>query len=111
MKTLRLESYQVPKIMIEERRLSLLLAKDGRKICAYCPELDLVTELETQEEAIEDMLEAIKEYAQEYMEDFQLYSKSPNRAHHLPYIKAILSCKNDWDIRKFLEIRYGSIHI
>ncbi len=88
-----------PKIMIQEKTLSILLALDGERFCAYCPELDLVTEMDTPEEAIEDMIEAIKDYAEEYMNDFELYSKSPNRAHHLPYIKAISSCKTDWELR------------
>lgn len=111
METLEVKAPHIPKITIEERRLSLLLARDGEMICAYCPELDLVAELETVEEVIEDMIEAIKEYAEEYLENFELYSNSPNRAHHLPYIRAVTSCKTDWDIKKLLEIRYGSIHI
>ena len=100
-----------PRIMIQEKRLSILLALDGEKFCAYCPELDLVTEMDTPEEAIADMIEAIKDYAEEYMEDFELYSKSPNRAHHLPYIKAISSCKTDWDLRMMIEIKHGLVHV
>ncbi|GFP25662.1 hypothetical protein HKBW3S43_01069 [Candidatus Hakubella thermalkaliphila] len=78
-----------PKIMVQEKGLSVLLAMDGEKFCAYCPELDLVTEMNTPEEAIEDIIDAIKDYANEYITDFELYSKSPNRAHHLPYIELI----------------------
>jgi predicted RNase H-like HicB family nuclease len=100
-----------PRIMMQEKRLSILLALDGEKFCAYCPELDLVTEMDTPEEAIADMIEAIKDYAEEYMEDFELYSKSPNKAHHLPYIKAISSCKTDWDLRMMIEIKHGLVHV
>ena len=100
-----------PRIMMQEKRLSILLALDGEKFCAYCPELDLVTEMDTPEEAIADMIEATKDYAEEYMEDFELYSKSPNRAHHLPYIKAISSCKTDWDLRMMIEIKHGLVHV
>jgi predicted RNase H-like HicB family nuclease len=100
-----------PRIMMQEKRLSILLALDGEKFCAYCPELDLVTEMDTPEEAIVDMIEAIKDYAEEYMEDFELYSKSPNKAHHLPYIKAISSCKTDWDLRMMIEIKHGLVHV
>jgi predicted RNase H-like HicB family nuclease len=100
-----------PRIMMQEKRLSILLALDGEKFCAYCPELDLVTEMDTPEEAIADMIEAIKDYAEEYMEDFELYSKSPNKAHHLPYIKAISSCKTDWDLRMMIEITHGLVHV
>ncbi len=100
-----------PKIMLREKSLSILLAQDGEKYCAYCPELDLVTEIDTPEEAIEDMIEAIKDYAEEYMEDFELYSKSPNRAHHLPYIKAIKSCKTDWELKMLIEIKHGLVYV
>lgn len=100
-----------PRIMIQGKVLSILLALDGVKYCAYCPELDLVTEMNTPEEAIEDMMEAIKDYAEEYMEDIKRYSHSPNRAHHLPYIKAVSSCKTDWELRMFIEIKHGLIHV
>jgi len=100
-----------PRIMIQEKRFSILLASDGKKFCAYCPELDLVAEMNTPEEAIEDMIEAMKDYAEEYMEDFELYSRSPNRAHHLPYIKAISSCKTDWELRMLIEIKHGLVHV
>lgn len=70
-----------PRIMIQEKVLFILLALDGEKYCTYCPELDLVTEMDTPEEAVDDMIEAIRDYAEEYMEEIELYSKSPNRAH------------------------------
>lgn len=100
-----------PKIMIKEKSLSILLAQDGEKYCAYCPELDLVSEMDTPEEAIEDMIDAMKDYAEEYMKDYELYSKSPNRAHHLPYVKAIFTCKTDWELRMLIEIKHGLVHI
>ncbi|MDI6751519.1 MAG: hypothetical protein QME07_01485 [bacterium] len=91
--------------------LTVCIFKDNNRFCAKCLELDLVTEMDTIEEVAEEILSEIKEYAKEYTEDVNLYSSSPNRAHHLPYIKAIVSCKNDWDLRMLLEVRYGSIHI
>jgi len=100
-----------PKIMIQEKLLSILLAQDGEKFCAYCPELDLVTEMDTPEDAIDDIIETMKDYAKEYMEEFELYSKSPNRSHHLPYIKAISSCQTDWELRMLIEIKHGLVYI
>jgi len=100
-----------PKIMVQEKKLSLLLAKEDDKFCAYCPELDLVTEMDTYEETIRDMVEAIKEYADEYVAEHGLYSKSPNRAHHLPYIEAIRLCKTDWELRMLIEIKHGLVHV
>lgn len=100
-----------PRIMIQEKRLSILLAKEDDQFCAYCPELDLVTEMDNYEETIDDLVEAIKGYADEYMADYDLYSKSPNRAHHLPYIEAVKSCKTDWELRMLIEIKHGLVHI
>jgi len=87
-----------PRIVVQEKVLTVFLARDGEHICAYCPELDIVTEMPTAELALQDMMEAIREYAEEYMRDFEIYAKSPNRAHHLPYVEAVLACKTDWDL-------------
>lgn len=100
-----------PKIMIQEKLLAILLAREGEKFCAYCPELDLVTEMDTPENAIDDIIEAMKDYAKEYMQEFELYSKSPNRSHHLPYIKAIFSCQTDWELRMLIEIKHGLVYL
>ena len=102
---------ETPKIMVQEKTLSLLLAKEDDKYCAFCPELDLVTETDTYEETVDDMIDAIRHYADEYMTDYELYTKSPNRAHHLPYIEAIRSCKTDWELRMLIEIKHGFIHV
>lgn len=99
------------RIVLQKKKISIVLALDGAKYCAYCPELDLVTEMSTPEEAIEDMIEAIKDYAKEYREDIELYSKSPNRCHHLPYIKAISACNTDWELRMLIEIKHGLVHV
>ena len=102
---------ETPKIMMREKTLTILVAVDERKYCAYCPELDLVTEMGSPGEAIDDIIEAIKEYSDEYMADFQLYSNSPNRSHHLPYIEAVKRCKTDWDLRMLIEIKHGLVHV
>ena len=34
-----------PKISLFEKRLTVILARDGAMVCAFCPELDLVTEM------------------------------------------------------------------
>jgi len=101
----------MPRIMIQEKRLSLLIAKEDERFCVYCPELDLVTAMDTYEDAIDDMVEAIRDYASEYMKEFALYSRSPNRAHHLPYIEAVKACKTDWELRMLIEIKHGLVHV
>jgi len=106
-----IKTVSVPRILTLEKRLTVILARDEDKYCAFCPELDLVTEMGTPEEALEDMVEAMRDYAEEYLNELELYSKSPNRAHHLPYIKAIALCKNEWDIKMLTEVQYGLVHI
>ena len=101
----------LPKIELTEKCLTVILATDQAQYCAYCPELDLVTEVPTPEEAIEDMLEAMQDYAEEYLSDLELYRKSPNRAHHLPYVRAIAACQDTWDLRMLIEILHGRIHL
>ncbi len=99
------------KILVQGKTLTVLLAKDGREYGAFCPELDLVTEMDTPEEAIEDLIESVRDYADEYTNELELYSKSPNRAHHLPYVEAVKACKTDWDVRMLMEIKHGSVHV
>ena len=103
--------FPVPKILTYEKRLTVILARDKEGYCAYCPELDLVTAMDSAEEALEDLIEAMKDYAEEYMRDLKLFTASPNRSHHLPYIKAVTSCKNDWEIKMLIEVQYGLVHL
>jgi predicted RNase H-like HicB family nuclease len=100
---------KIPKIELHEKCISVIIAKTKDGYCAYCPELDLVTELDTIDESFKDIIEAIKDYVKEYMQDFDLYSNSPNRAHHLPYIERITGCKDDFELLSITEIRYGFV--
>lgn len=106
-----MEMAALPKITIQEKKLTVLLAQDNGNYCAICPELDLVTEMETEAAALNDLLEAMRDYAHEYLTDLELYLNSPNRAHHYPYIKVIATCKTNWDLKSMLEIRYGNLYI
>lgn len=102
-----------PTLLLQGPLLTVILAPDEVEgmICAFCPELDLVTEMPTEEEALGDLLEALRDYAEEYEEESDLYAKSPNRAHHRPYIQAILKAKDDWELKTLLDIRYGVLHL
>ncbi len=101
------EPQTIPRITIHEKKLTVLLAQDNGHFCASCPELDLVTEMETEEAALNDLLEAMHDYAREYLAELALYRNSPNRGHHYPYIRAIAACENKWDLKSMSEIRYG----
>ena len=100
-----------PKITVSEKRLTVILATDEGQYCAYCPELDLVAETPTPEEALQDIMEAMEEYAEEYLAELDLYNKSPNRSHHLPYVRAIAECRDTWDLRMLIEILHGRVHV
>ena len=46
-----LDTYNLPpKISLSEKRLTVILARDEALVCAFCPELDLVTEMATPNE-------------------------------------------------------------
>ena len=88
---------------------------DGQ-CCAYCPELDLATAMDTEEEALTDLAEMAVEYAEDYLEDLAFYAKSPNRAEHLPFILAVAECTTDvYDVegvrkvRELFESKHGAI--
>jgi hypothetical protein len=76
-------------------RLTAQIQWSDGQCCAYCPELDLATAMDTEEEALTDLAEMAVEYAEDYLEDLAFYAKSPNRAGHLPSILAVAECTTD----------------
>ena len=74
---------------ISERKLTAIIEPSGEGFVISCPELDLVTQGKTEEEAFNDLVAMVIDYAEQYRENFELFSKSPNRSAHLPYVKLI----------------------
>ena len=105
------EPKTIPRIIIHEKKLTVLLAQDNGNFCASCPELDLVTAMDSEEATLNDLLEAMQDYAREYLGELSLYRNSPNRAHHYPYIRAIAACENRWELKSMIEIRYGYLYV
>ena len=91
--------------------LTIFIAKDDESYMAKCPELDLITEMNTKEEALKAIVEMIVEYAEDYKSNEDMYVRSPNRAHHKPYIDAILACNDEWELMELLEVRYANLHL
>ena len=91
--------------------LTIFIAKDDESYMAKCPELDLITEMNTKEEALKAIVEMIVEYAEDYKSNEDTYVRSPNRAHHKPYIDAILACSDEWELMELLEVRYAHLHL
>lgn len=65
---------------------------DGQ-CCAYCPELDLATAMDTEEEALTDLAEMAVEYAEVYLENG--WWDSPNLGQHYSYVLAVASYTTD----------------
>ncbi len=82
--------------------LSIQIEADEDQFMACCLELDLVAAMDTPEEAREDLIKMMREYAEEYIENAGLYLESINKAHQLPYILTILSCRSDEELKKAL---------
>lgn len=99
-----LQDIDTYKHLISNFKMHCTVKPDNGQFMAYCPELDIVTTLDTKEEAIEDLIDAVKDYAERYMHEFELYANSPNRAHHLPYVLAILFCETNEEIKKMLGL-------
>ena len=91
--------------------LEVIILKDEDRYCAKCPQLDLVTEMDTPEKAFNTLLEMIQEYANDYLKRKNAFLKSPNRFHHYPYALQIARCKSEWELRELIEVRYGSLHL
>ena len=91
--------------------LTVFIIKDNGRFMARCPELDLVTEMDTPEGAFKAIVEMVKEYAEDYKKREEIFTKSPNRAHHKPYIDRILECKDEWALYELIAVKYGHIHL
>lgn len=91
--------------------LSVFILKDDGRFMAKCPELDLVTEMDSPEEAFRAIVEMMIEYAKDYRKKEGVYLKSPNRAHHKLYVDHILACKEWWEVLELIEVRHGRIHL
>lgn len=102
---------EFPVIELVEEKLTVLVAPDDDQYTAYCPDLDLAVASDSPEQAVVELLEAMREYAEDYLGDLSTFSRSPNRAHHLPYVKVIAACESEWELRRLVAVRYGQIHV
>lgn len=66
--------------------------EDDQSITLSLNEIDLVENAVTEMEARMSLAQTIMEYATEYYEHYAVYSKTPNRKAHIPYVfKALLA--------------------
>lgn len=70
--------------------VSIINESDG-SFTAATDEIDLAENDTTEELALSALASSLLDYALEYYDNYQLYSRSPNRSGHLPYVtKAFL---------------------
>lgn len=74
-------------------RLTAQIEWSDGQCCAYCPELDLATAMDTEEEVLTDLAGMAVEYAEAYLENG--WWDSPNLGQHYPYVLAVASCTTD----------------
>lgn len=75
--------------------------EDNGSVTLSLNEIDLAENGETYAEAKRQLAQSILEYAEDYYKDFNLYSNSPNRKGHIPYVfKALITD----DINKIGEL-------
>lgn len=89
--------------------LTVFIIKDDERYMSKCPELDLVTEMDDREDALKAIVEMIKEYAEDYKEREDIYLRSPNRAHHKPYVDRVMACQDEWEVMELIEVHYGRL--
>jgi len=111
MEKVALAEKSYPDTVINVSLLTVVIVRDNSKFMAKCPELDLITEMDTQEQAFKAIVEMIREYAQDYEAHEEHYLKSPNRAHHKPYIDRIAACQDEWEVMELIGVRYGHIYV
>ena len=70
-------------------------------------EIDLVENGKDEQEARLNMGRAILEYALDYYNEYEMYSRSPNRKKHIPYIFKALIIDNPEKIGDMLQCQDG----
>lgn len=93
-----LEAYQfTAKKFIEE---------DG-SVTLSLNEIDLVENGKDEQEARLNLANAILEYSMEYYNEYEMYSHSPNRKKHIPYIFKTLIIDNSEKIGEIIQCQDG----
>ncbi len=83
-----------------------LIEEDG-SITLSLNEIDLIENGKNEQIARLNLGKAILEYSQDYYEQYELYSHSPNRKQHIPYIFKALIMDNSEKIGEEIECQDG----
>lgn len=86
---------------------ALKYVEDDGSITLSLNEIDLVENGRDEQEARLNMGKAILEYALDYYNEYEIYSRSPNRKKHIPYIFKALILDNPEKIGDMLQCQDG----
>ena len=81
--------------------------EDDGSITLSLNEIDLVENGKNEQEVRLNMGKAILEYALDYYNEYEIYSRSPNRKKHIPYIFKALIIDNPEKIGDMLQCQDG----
>ena len=81
--------------------------EDDGTVTLSLNEIDLVENGKDEQEARLNMGNAILEYALDYYNEYEMYSRSPNRKKHIPYIFKALIIDNPEKIGDMLQCQDG----
>ena len=84
--------------------VDLIKETDGTYIAKTPVISDVFAAGTTRDEALDALCLDLIEYAKEYRDNYDLYSKAPNRKAHLPYVLKILSATLSGDARSMLRV-------
>lgn len=81
--------------------------EDDGSITLSLNEIDIVENGKNEQEVRLNMGKAILEYALDYYNEYEIYSRSPNRKKHIPYIFKALIIDNPEKIGDMLQCQDG----
>lgn len=86
---------------------TLKYIEDDNTVTLSLNEIDLIENGRDEQEARLNMGKAILDYALEYYNEYQMYSRSPNRKKHIPYIFKALIIDDPEKIGDMLQCQNG----
>nr|DAR47098.1 MAG TPA: antitoxin [Caudoviricetes sp.] len=81
--------------------------EDDGTITLSMKSLDITANGDTEAAAKSALVGSLIEYAEEFYEEFELYSKAPNRRSHLPYVVKALTAKTPKDLEAAVVCQDG----
>lgn len=82
-------------------------SEDDGSVTLALRDMDIAVNGADGAEARSALVSAILEYAEEYYDNFELYSASPNRAPHLPYVIKALAASSPKELEASIVCRAG----